>query len=186
MTKLAETPMSVEEFLLWQDGQEQAHELVNGCIMPMEPQVRVHCEIIGNALVAIRRLHSRRASHVVSRFGVATPHGNVRFPDVMVDCGKTAPTDRVAAGPTVVIEVASPTSLAVDYLQKPRDYESVETITSYVILSQDTKRAAILRRSGDELLLEGEAIGAEAVIELPEIGVSLPLSEIYEGLDLKA
>jgi len=39
--------------------------------------------------------------------------------------------------------------------------------------------------SVEEFLLEGEAIGAEAVIELPEIGISLPLSDIYEGLDLK-
>ena len=59
-------------------------------------------------------------------------------------------------------------------------------MSTYVIITQDAQRAAILRRSGDELLLEGEAIGAEAVIELQEIGVSLPLSEVYEGLDLKS
>lgn len=186
MTKLAETPMSVEEFLLWQETQDERHELIGGRPRLMAGSTSAHSDIAGNVFAALRNSLKGKPCKARMEFAVATPRGNVRFPDVMVDCGNTAPTDRSAAGPTVVIEVASPTSLAVDYLQKPRDYASIGTIKSYVILSQDAKRAAILRRSGDELLLEGEAIGAEAVIELPEIGVSLPLSEVYEGLDLKS
>lgn len=186
MTKLAETPMSVEEFLLWQETQDERHELVGGRPRLMTGGTRAHRLIVRNILTALQAALRGKPCQPFDEFAVVTAARNVRYPDVLVDCGKGNLDDHVATSPTVVIEVTSPGSLSVDYLQKPRDYASIATVSTYVIISQDTRRAAILRRSGDELLLEGEAIGAEAVIELPEIGVSLPLSEIYEGLDLKA
>lgn len=186
MTRLAETPMSVEEFLLWQETQDAPHELVNGRPKAMTGGSSAHSDIAANVLLALTSRLRGKPCKAKMEFAVATPRGNVRYPDIMVDCGATAPTDHVAAGPTVVIEVTSPGSHSADYLQKPRDYASIPTISTYVILNQDARRAAILRRSGAELVFEGEAVGPEAIIELPEIGISLPLSEIYEGLDLKA
>ena len=43
----------------------------------------------------------------------------------------------------------------------------------------------MLRRVGGELTLEGEAMGREGLVDLPEIGARLSLADIYEGLELK-
>ncbi len=185
MTRLAETPMSVEEFLRWQETQEERHELVDGRPRLMTGGTSAHADIAGNVFVALRNNLQGKPCKARLEFAVATAAGNVRYPDIMVDCGPTAPTDHAAVAPTVVIEVASPTSLTTDYLQKPRDYASVPTISTYVILNQDVMRAAVLRRAGSELVLEGEAMGRHGLVDLPEIGVRLSLADVYEGLDLK-
>ncbi|MBS1181539.1 MAG: hypothetical protein H6Q99_1419 [Proteobacteria bacterium] len=185
MTRLAETPMSVDEFLLWQETQDERHELVDGRPWLMTGSSSAHADIAGNVFATLRNGLRGKSCKARLEFAVATAASNVRFPDVMVDCGPTAAADHIAAGPTVVIEVTSPSSLAVDYLQKPRDYASVATISTYIILNQDAVRATVLRRSGTELVLEGEAIGREAVVDLPEIGISLSLADAYEGLDLR-
>lgn len=158
MTRLAETPMSVDEFLLWQETQDEHHELVDGRPQLMTGGTSAHADIAGNVFAALRNSLRGKPCKARLEFAVATAASSVRFPDVMVDCGPTAAADHIAAAPTIVIEVTSPSSLAVDYLQKPRDYASAATISTYVILSQDVARATVLRRSGAELILEGEAI----------------------------
>ena len=185
MTQLAETPMSVDEFLHWQETQEERHELVDGRPQLMTGGSIAHGDIIGNVFSSLRESLRGKPCKARMEVAVATPRGNVRYPDVMVDCGPSAPADHVATGPTVVIEVVSPGSLTTDYLQKPRDYASVPTISTYVILNQDVMRAEVLRRVGGELILEGEAMGREGLVDLPEIGARLSLADIYEGLELK-
>jgi len=185
MTQLAETSMSVEEFLRWQETQEERHELVDGRPRLMTGGSIAHGDIAGNVFVALRNNLRDKPCKARLEFAVATAAGNVRYPDIMVDCGPTAPNDHAAVAPTVVIEVVSPGSLTADYLQKPRDYASVPTISTYVILNQDVMRAAVLRRAGSELVLEGEAMGRHGLVDLPEIGVRLSLADVYEGLDLK-
>ncbi|SCM78285.1 conserved hypothetical protein [uncultured Pleomorphomonas sp.] len=185
MTRLAETPMSVEEFLRWQETQEERHELVDGRPRLMTGGTRAHRLISRNVLTFLHGALRGKPCQPMDEFAVVTTAGNIRYPDVLVDCGKGQLGDHLATGPTVVIEVASPTSLTTDYLQKPRDYASVPTISTYVILNQDIMRAAVLRRAGSELVLEGEAMGRHGLVDLPEIGVRLSLADVYEGLDLK-
>lgn len=185
MTQLAEPPMSVDAFLRWQETREESYELVGGRPKLMTGGSVAHGDIIGNIFSSLRDKLKGKPCKARMEVAIATPGGNVRHPGVLVDCGPTAPNAHVAAGPTVVIEVTSPGSLSVDYLQKPRDYASIATVSTYLIVNQDVRRAAILRRSGDGFLLEGEAIGSEAVIDLPEIGIGLPLPDVYEGLDIK-
>lgn len=185
MTRLAETPMSADEFLLWQEKQDERYELVGGRPRLMTGGTSAHADIAGNVFAALRNSLRGKPCKARLEFAVATAASTVRFPDVMVDCGPTAASDRIAAGPTVVIEVTSASSLAVDYLQKPRDYASVATISTYIILNQDVARATVLRRSGTDLILEGEAIGLDAVVGLPEISVGLSLAETYEGIELR-
>jgi Uma2 family endonuclease len=177
--------MTTEEFLGWLERQEERYELVDGRPRPMTGGTRAHRLVSRNALAALHAALRGKPCQALDEFAVVTAAGNVRYPDVLVDCGKGRLEDHVAASPTVVIEVASPNSIVADYLEKPRDYASIGTISTYVILSQDAIRAAVLRRIGSELVVEGEAIGRDSGIDLPEIGVRLALADAYDGLDLR-
>lgn len=63
-----------------------------------------------------------------------------------------------------------------------RDYQATPSIRRYVILEQASIGATVFAREGDNwngtVLIEGD------LLQLPGIGIALPLDECYAGLDL--
>ena len=106
------------------------------------------------------------------------PPGRVRYPDVKVACGIFDPAADYV-DPVVVFEVLSPTTEMTDRRVKPAEYAAIPTILAYVLLAQDRPHATVLRRTA---AWHAEEIGgAGAVLDLPEIGISVPLAELYPG-----
>ena len=107
--------------------------------------------------------------------------GSVRYPDAFVACGPNANAATVAENPVVVFEVLSPSTAGTDIVVKNREYRATASILRYVILMQDRMRATVQERRGEDWL--GTSLTeADAVLEMPEIGVSLPLAALYEGV----
>ncbi len=79
--------------------------------------------------------------------------------------------------PLVVFEVLSPTTEMTDRRVKSAEYASIPSVMAYVLLAQDRPAATVLRRTSG---WEPEDIeGAEAVLDLPEIGVAFRLAELH-------
>ncbi len=51
----------------------------------------------------------------------------------------------------------------------------------YVMLEQDRIAATIFERRGDDWV--GHVQTDDAVLVMPEIGITIPLPELYEGID---
>ena len=71
--------------------------------------------------------------------------------------------------------------------ERLRDYDATPTIRTYVLISQDEPRAMVYTRDADGRLGIQSAVlleGADATIEIPEFGLVLPFSALYEGLEL--
>jgi Uma2 family endonuclease len=86
-----------------------------------------------------------------------------------------------------VFEVLSKSTGWIDQSLKLRDYDATPTIRTYALISQDEKRAMVYTRDADGRLGIQSAVlleGADASIEIPEFGLALPFSALYEGLDL--
>ena len=87
----------------------------------------------------------------------------------------------MAHDPVVVFEVLSPATASTDQVVKSAEYRATRSIQRYVILTQDRIGASIQERRGEEwisLVLTDPA----ALLEMPEIGVSVPLGALYEGV----
>ena len=54
------------------------------------------------------------------------------------------------------------------------------SVQRYVMLEQDGVSATVYARSGETWT--HEILIADSILSLPEIGVSLPLAELYEGI----
>jgi Uma2 family endonuclease len=111
---------------------------------------------------------------------------NGRYPDALIDCGPRAPGAVHAQQPVAVFEVLSKSTGWIDQILKLRDYDATPTIRTYVLISQDEMRAMVYTRDEDGRLGIQSAVlleGAEASIEIPEFGLALPFSDIYEGLE---
>jgi Uma2 family endonuclease len=89
--------------------------------------------------------------------------------------------------PVAVFEVVPKSTGWIDQSLKLRDYDATSTIRYYVLVSQDERRALIYSRDEDGRLGIQSAVvleGADASVEIPELGLALPFSDLYEGLEL--
>lgn len=101
-----------------------------------------------------------------------------RRPDVLIECGKPDPRSMAADEPRLVVEVLSPSTTRYDRFQKLAEYQQHHTIRAILLVDTEAPRVTIFRAVPLGWVAD-EASGLDAVIELPEIGTVLPLSELY-------
>ena len=108
--------------------------------------------------------------------------GSIRYPDVFVTCSPIKPGSTVLREPVVIFEVLSKGTARTDGGARNRGCASTASVRRHVMLEQDEIAATMFERVGDDWL--GRILAEDAVIRMPEIGIELPLAELYEGLDL--
>jgi Uma2 family endonuclease len=174
---------TVEAFLDWEAGQDERHELVGGLARMMTGATRRHERISGNVFFALKqRLRSGKCLPFGPDIGVRTAAGNLRRPDVGVDCGAFRDRDVVADQPTLVVEVLSERTRLIDVGAKLIEYMNLPS-TRYCLHVEPQSPAVRLARRGEDGTWESVLIeGLDAIVELPMLGITLPLAEIYEGL----
>jgi Uma2 family endonuclease len=87
--------------------------------------------------------------------------------------------------PVVIFEVLSAGTARTDRMVKNREYAGTSSVSRYVMLEQGAIEAMMFTRSGVEAAWRGEILGADAILEMPEIGVSLPLARFYADVDFQ-
>ncbi len=183
MNAPARLAMSFDRYIEWEKIQERKHELVDGAITFMAGGTAAHNAIAVNVIVALRnRLRGGPCKPFGSDMKVVIPAGNVRYPDVTVDCGKPKPGDLWAAEPRVIIEVLSPSTEWFDQTQKLEEYQSIPSVAHVAFLSQNRAFGRVWTRAGDGWA-SVDASGEEAVLAFPAIDVDVPLGEVYEGVE---
>jgi Uma2 family endonuclease len=102
------------------------------------------------------------------------------LPDVIVVCGDIEPGATSVDNPRVVFEVLSPGTEARDRFEKWQIYQRLPALQHYVLVARDRAHPEVYDRM-DGLWLGFRVIeGLDGVLDLPAIGVSLPLLEIYQ------
>ena len=84
--------------------------------------------------------------------------------------------------PIVVFEVLSRGTARTDRVVKNREYAATASIRRYIMLEQNQVLATSIGRTATGWDLE--TLGAGGVLSMPEIGVQIPMAELYDGLDL--
>ena len=80
----------------------------------------------------------------------------------------------------MVFEILSPSTEHIDRSIKNIEYRDTPSIQRYVMLEQDRAMATVFSREGTEWI--GRIVEGSATLSMTEIGIELPLSEIYEGI----
>lgn len=184
MAEAVTSRMTPEEFLRWQKRQDRNFELVDG--MPvlapkaMTGATRRHDRVTVNILTALEgRLSGGPCFPATDDIAVRIPaRGNLRRPDIIVDCGPFDADALEAAEPRVVIEVLSPSTMGFDRIRRTEEYKTVGHIHAILLVDTEAPRMTVWRRTADGFVFEHHD-GADAVVPLPEIGVDLPLARAY-------
>ena len=169
-------PLTMDDFLAWERSQPERYEFDGVQPVAMTGASFGHARLVARLVVALRTRLRRGCEAVAGDVKVATPPGRVRYPDASIVCGPV-PDETDTVLPVVVFEVLSPSTALVDRTVKAMEYQGVDSILAYVILEQDRPEAAVRRRS--EAWTPLTVAGRDAVLALPEVGIEVPLAELY-------
>ena len=186
MADSARLTMTPEDFFVWQRDQDELDERVDGQPVPrhrmMTGASMQHDRATVNVIVSLgTQLRGTSCRPTTADIALRTSIRGLRRPDVMVECAPLVPDTYEAREPKLVVEVASPSTTTIDQTRKVEEYKRHPTL-AYILLVETLKPQALLyRRLGDGWDIETFE-GLDAVIALPEIGATLSLAEIYDGL----
>jgi Uma2 family endonuclease len=173
-------PMAMDEFLDWENRQELRYEFDGFAPVAMTGGTVEHNQIQANLIVALGVRLRGGPCRVFTSHMKASVAGSIRYPDAFGVCSALPRGTLVVTEPVVVFEILSPTTATIDRIDKNREYRDTPSIRRYVMVEQDRPGATVFTRSDDDWV--GHLVEGDAVLAMPEIGVELPLSEIYEGL----
>jgi Uma2 family endonuclease len=149
-----------------------------------------HQVIVSNIIgfLKVIQIKSEASWIVVPSMGIRIAVKDRPEPDIIVR-PKEAPytdwTSRECDDAIVVFEVLSPSTADRDLRWKRKAYSSLPSVTGYVVIAQDSVEVVVYERKAGFAERRLETIGAS--LELPALGVTLPLAEVYRdtGLDRK-
>jgi Uma2 family endonuclease len=172
--------MSLAEFLAWEERQELRWEFDGFAPMAMTGGTAEHSIIERNLIFSLTgRLRGHPCQPYTSNLKIAVA-GSIRYPDAFVACTPLPRGTFVVTEPVVVFEVLSPSTASTDIGAKNEEYRDTPSIQRYVMLVQERQQATVFARVGNDWV--GHIVSGDDVVEMPEIGISIPLTELYEGV----
>lgn len=183
-------PMTVEEFYSFIETRpdDGKWELIDGQPILNAWPSDIHQTIVKNilfALTAFERQPAEVAWRVLPGLGVRVAETRRPEPDVVVipKVGKSAdPYNRDRGDAIIIFEVLSQSTERRDLRWKRTAYTSLASLTHYVVVAQDAVEVVVFARVAD--FAERRLLSINDVVELPSVGISLRLAEIYRDTGL--
>ena len=187
MSAIAEKPcVTPQEYLERENLAETRSEYDSGVITPMAPSSINHSRIVAAASVHLGNQLAKSGREVFAvNMRVCISGGAMYYyPDVVVVCGearfeKTRFESDTLLNPTLIIEVLPDSTERRDRNEKRAAYETLDSLTDYVLISQTKPRIEHYSRLPDGGWRYLVARGMDAVLPLPTIACELPLAEVY-------
>jgi Uma2 family endonuclease len=182
-------PMTVDEFYEFTDRRpdDEKWELIDGEPILNAAPSRLHQAIVKNVLFALT-LRERELSptwEVLPGLGVLVSETNRPEPDVIILPRTSASPDlggRDRSDALVAFEVLSPSTEDRDPRWKRVAYTSLTSLTHYVVIAQDAVEVVVFARENG--FAEKRLRSLNGSVEVPALGISLSLAEIYRGIGL--
>lgn len=181
----SQPPMSLAEFLDWEDGQHCRHEFIAGDIVAMTGGTAAHNLIVQNVTAAIRtalRMQGSRCGTFSENLKVLTGAGDATYPDVVVICDDWSLKDTTTAAPAVIVEILSETTERDDRGRKWFSYQTIPSLRHYVLMAQDAPSVEVYSRRDDGGWRYAHVAGLGERAELSGIGVALALEEVFRDV----
>jgi Uma2 family endonuclease len=183
----AQTYMSLEDFLVSEanDASGVRREWVDGHVYAMSGATPEHGRLVGAMIAELRAALRGKCTVRDGSVAIHVPVTRAGLrPDVSVDCGPIMKTvvekngrieGEAITNPCILVEVLSDSTERDDRGWKFRDYRTLSSLDEYVLVSQETRRIEIFRRStgwqcetaesGATLTLHGANLAVDAIYD---------------------
>lgn len=178
-------PVTADEFFAFTEARpdEEKWELIEGEPV-LNPSANFkHQLIVRNILVALSLIEweEKAAWTVIPGIGVRISDTSVPVPDIIV-----RPADHLddwkCDDMIVAFEVLSPSTTDRDLRWKRKAYSRLASLQLYVVVAQDSVEVVTFERANG--FAERRLESASSRLELPVLGASLPLAQIYRSTGL--
>lgn len=174
--------MTREQFLDW-DGHVDGHWEFDGVRpIPMTGGSPMHSMIVARLIYTLLKRLDGTEWKVLVDAGLATVGDRVRYPDVQVTRTPSPASAKLILGTVAACEVISPGTERTDRVDKVREYAAVPSLRRYIILEQTAPVLTVLHREDAGAGWSILPLAAGDTLELPELGIAVPVDEIYAGL----
>lgn len=192
--------MTVEEYLAFDAAapEGERYEYWDGVVVPvhgydetgmvaMAGASPAHNQVTGNLAAALHGPMTSRGCRIgIGDQRVRTETGRYGYPDLVFVCGDPEYTDDnppVLLNPTLLIEVASPSTAGRDRGRKLTAYTRIESLAEYWMVEPDRAEVTRVVRQADGWGLEF-ALGLDAVVESVPLDLTVPLADIYRLVEI--
>jgi Uma2 family endonuclease len=183
------TKVTEEQYLAMDRAAEFRSEFLDGEIIAMSGGSMRHADVqanvIGELFAALRGSDCRVYS---SDFRVRVSKTRMyAYPDVSVVRGKPVLADErqdVLLNPAVIFEILSPSTEKYDRGVKFQHYRTIDSLKDYILVGQDAIRVEHYTRGDDNTWTLHDNQRLEEELKIASIAVSLPLSRIYDRVEL--
>lgn len=177
-------PIDPDAILDWERRQAERHELVGGVVRLMVGATMGHNTVADNIHVALAtRLRGSPCPAWRADTRVIGANSEFTYPDVLVSCTPRRPDELFVDDPVLVVEVLSPSTAEYDQTEKRWVYQSIASLRQLVFVSPDEAKVELVTREEDQSWRSVFVVGLDASLALACLDFSLPMAEIYEGMD---
>lgn len=183
--------LTATEYLAAERAAEFKSEFFGGEMFAMAGGSPMHSLIATNLASEVRgRLKGRACvpfNSDLRMLVVAT--GLYTYPDLSVVCGPLEFADQeedTITNPTLLAEVLSDSTESYDRGKKFEPYRRIPSLREYLLVSQKEPRVEQFDRGDDGAWRLREAAGLDARLELPSLGIVLPLAEVFANVKFAA
>jgi Uma2 family endonuclease len=183
-------PMTVEEFYAFTDTRpdNEKWELIEGEPVLNASPSELHQRILWNLAVALGTIKRRQQLPIWEAslgVGVRVSDASLPEPDAFILPAGTIrrdPYGRHTRNVLVALEILSPSTAERDLRWKRAAYTGLSSLTHYVVIAQDTVDVVVFAR--DAGFAEYRLRSLTDSVEVPALGILLPLLEIYHDTGL--
>lgn len=173
--------MTVDEFLVWAEGQEGRWELFDGVPYLMAPERTGHGKVkfaVQTALMAAIRKAAVDLHMVPDGATVRVAFDRAHEPDALVYCGpELPPNDIEVPHPVIVVEVSSPSTRRIDASLKMIGYFSLPSVHHYLIVNPDGPPIIHHQRQADDTILT--RLLSDGALRLSPPGLEIDVPHLF-------
>ncbi len=180
--------IAAEEYLASELMSPVKREYIGGKAYAKEEANNRHNLIASNVLGAtgfrLRGSHYHALnSDTKIRIRLAT-HIRFYYPDASVIYQSNPGDEYHQDEPAILFEVLMPNTRRIDEGEKKEAYLTIPSVSVYALVEMQAPSVLVYRRTEHGFVPEVYE-GLDAVLSLPEIGIDLPLAEIYEAVEFQ-
>jgi Uma2 family endonuclease len=180
--------LSIEEYLVFERESESKHEYYKGEVFAMSCAGARHNIIFSNLFIALgTKLKGKPCIPFGSDMRVHIPENTLfTYPDISVFCNSDfqKKEEDFLVGPTVIVEILSPSTQHYDRGGKFKLYRDIPTLKEFILVDTESISVKVFRLNAtNHWELEEYKILTDSLL-ISTLEISIPLSIIYNNTKL--
>jgi Uma2 family endonuclease len=177
--------MTAEEYLEFERSSPDRHEFRDGQVWAMAGAKNRHTRVGRNLLLLLSQVAQVGCEALANDIKVRVDGSRMYYyPDGAFTCERINDDLEYITAPCLIVEVLSPSTEKFDRGLKFEDYQTLESLETYVLVTPTRRKLEVFRRVTNTKWEYERLEGDDVLLELKCPKVTLKLGDVYEGVSV--